>query len=210
MIKKLSDRISDASVLTESLEDTAFEYGFNSKRLQQILKYWKGDYLTKWSEKEAFLNQFSQFTTQIQGLVRCLIYIKLKHLKFYSACSLKIHYIHVKPKTTANTKVYKLILLVDKFQIIFSNLLKKSFQHGWPGSVREFYEIIPMLTKPSNDNIAFEVIVPSLPGYGWSEGASKQGLGPLKVSVVLRNLMIRLGFDKFYIQGSNELKYFDF
>jgi len=73
--------------------------------------------------------------------------------------SLNIHYIHVKPKTTANTKVYPLILL-----------------HGWPGTVREFYDIIPLLTTPSKDNIAFEVIAPSLPGYGWSEGASKTGL----------------------------------
>lgn len=37
--------------------------------------------------------------------------------------------------------------------------------HGWPGSVREFYEIIPMLTAPQKGgNIAFEVIIPSLPG----------------------------------------------
>lgn len=101
-----------------------------------------------------------------------------------SLYSLNIHYIHVKPSTTKNTKVYPLILL-----------------HGWPGSVREFYDIIPMLTKPSDNNIAFEVIVPSLPGYGWSEGAAKKGLGPLKISVVLRNLMLRVGLKKFYVQG---------
>lgn len=58
-----------------------------------------------------------------------------------------------------------------------------------------------MLTKPSEENIAFEVIVPSLPGYGFSEGAAKRGLGPLKVAVVLRNLMLKIGFDKFYVQG---------
>jgi juvenile hormone epoxide hydrolase len=97
---------------------------------------------------------------------------------------LKIHYIHVKPKTTSNTKVYPLILL-----------------HGWPGSVREFYDIIPMLASTSDDNIAFEVIAPSLPGYGWSEGAAKKGLGPLKISVIMRNLMLRLGHKKFYVQG---------
>lgn len=74
-------------------------------------------------------------------------------------------------------------------------------QHGWPGSVREFYDIIPLLTTPK-DGIAFEVIAPSLPGYGFSEGAYKQGMGPLKAAVVLRNLMIRIGFDKFYVQGT--------
>jgi len=166
VIKRLTDRINDAQTFTDPLEDTAFEYGFNSKRLKEVVNYWKGQYLPKWSERETFLNQFPQFTTQVQGL--------------------NIHYIHVKPKTNANTKVYPLILL-----------------HGWPGSVREFYEIIPLLTNPSKDNIAFEVIAPSLPGYGFSEGASKQGLGPLKTAVVMRNLMLRIGFDKFYVQGGD-------
>lgn len=61
---------------------------------------------------------------------------------------LNIHYIHVKPKQTKGVKVLPLMLL-----------------HGWPGSVREFYEIIPFLTTPrKKSNIVFEVIVPSLPG----------------------------------------------
>jgi juvenile hormone epoxide hydrolase len=42
--------------------------------------------------------------------------------------------------------------------------------HGWPGSVREFYEAIPLLTAVSKDrDFALELIVPSLPGYGFSE-----------------------------------------
>lgn len=42
--------------------------------------------------------------------------------------------------------------------------------HGWPGSVREFYESIPLLTAVSKDrDFALEVIVPSLPGYGFSD-----------------------------------------
>lgn len=61
---------------------------------------------------------------------------------------LDIHYIHVKPKETKGIKVLPLLLI-----------------HGWPGSVREFYEIIPILTTPQKGNkIAFEVIVPSIPG----------------------------------------------
>jgi len=166
VIKRLTDKLDDAPAFAEPLEDTAFEYGFNTKHLQKILNYWKGQYLPKWNEREQFLNQFPQFTTQIQGL--------------------NIHYIHVKPKTTANTKVYPLILL-----------------HGWPGTVREFYDIIPLLTTPSKDNIAFEVIAPSLPGYGWSEAASKKGLGAAKIAVVFQNLMKRIGFKKYYVQGGD-------
>ena len=51
--------------------------------------------------------------------------------------------------------------------------------HGWPGSVWEFYKILPMLTDPAayggNDDDAFEVICPSIPGYGFSEAAHQKG-----------------------------------
>lgn len=61
---------------------------------------------------------------------------------------LDIHYIHVKPKHTNQLKVKPLMLI-----------------HGWPGSIREFYEIIPLLTSPQKgSNVVFEVIVPSIPG----------------------------------------------
>lgn len=75
--------------------------------------------------------------------------------------------------------------------------------HGWPGSVREFYEIIPLLTTPNKDNIAFEVVAPSLPGFGFSDGAAKRGMGPEKMAVVLRNLMVRLELPKFFIQAGD-------
>jgi juvenile hormone epoxide hydrolase len=99
---------------------------------------------------------------------------------------LKIHFLRVKPKANSNTKVYPMILL-----------------HGWPGSIREFYEILPLLTTPSKDNIAFEVIAPSLPGYGFSEAASKQGMNTVKMAVIMKNLMQRLGYDKYYVQGES-------
>ena len=51
--------------------------------------------------------------------------------------------------------------------------------HGWPGSVWEFYKIIPMLTNPSeyggSSEDAFEVIAPSIPGFGFSEAPRKKG-----------------------------------
>ncbi|CAH2236588.1 jg23943, partial [Pararge aegeria aegeria] len=76
--------------------------------------------------------------------------------------------------------------------------------HGWPGSVREFYEAIPLLTSVSKDrNFAIEVIVPSLPGFGFSSAAIRPGLGADKMAVVFRNLMHRLGFKKYYIQGGD-------
>lgn len=77
--------------------------------------------------------------------------------------------------------------------------------HGWPGSVREFYEIIPKITTPGAiaKDVVFEVVVPCLPGYGWSQGSSKTGFGIAEMSIVLHNLMQRLGYKEYFIQGGD-------
>ncbi|RZB40630.1 juvenile hormone epoxide hydrolase-like protein, partial [Asbolus verrucosus] len=101
---------------------------------------------------------------------------------------LEIHYIHAKPKNVpSGVKILPLLLL-----------------HGWPGSVREFYEIIPLLTTVQKDkHFVFEVIAPSLPGYGFSQAAVRPGLGASQVAVVFKNLMKRLGFENYYVQGGD-------
>lgn len=170
VIDKLRAKLNDVPPLTAPLEGTAFEYGFNTDRLKQIVSYWSTTYLDKWeSGRQKFLNKFPHFHTQIQGL--------------------NMHFIHVKPSNVPKgTKVLPLLLL-----------------HGWPGSVREFYDIIPKLTTKSDDKpgFVFEVIVPSLPGYGWSQASAKKGLSPSEVAIVMKNLMSRVGFQKFYIQGGD-------
>lgn len=104
-----------------------------------------------------------------------------------SVQGLRIHYLHVKPENPDNLNVLPLLLL-----------------HGWPGSVCEFYKIIPLLTTPQpGRNFVFEVIVPSLPGYGFSEAAVRPGLGGVQVAVLFKNLMKRLDFEKFYVQGGD-------
>ncbi|XP_022088767.1 epoxide hydrolase 1-like [Acanthaster planci] len=79
--------------------------------------------------------------------------------------------------------------------------------HGWPGSFYEFYKIIPMLIDPTRhggtEDDIFEVIVPSLPGYGFSEAAHKQGLNARAAGRIFHKLMTRLGFDSYYVQGGD-------
>lgn len=76
--------------------------------------------------------------------------------------------------------------------------------HGWPGSIREFYELFPLLTTANDkSDYVFEVVAPSLPGFGWSEASAKTGYGPPEVAVVLRNLMLRLGHTRFLVQGGD-------
>ncbi|XP_047036812.1 juvenile hormone epoxide hydrolase-like [Helicoverpa zea] len=100
---------------------------------------------------------------------------------------LDVHYVHVKPKVDKNVKVLPLLLL-----------------HGWPGSVREFYEAIPLLTtvRPGYDFV-FEVIVPSLPGFGFSQAPVRRGLSSHQIAIIMRNLMQRLGHKTYYVQGGN-------
>lgn len=77
-------------------------------------------------------------------------------------------------------------------------------QHGWPGSVVEFYKMIPMLTTPRPDyDFVFEVVIPSLPGFGYSDATTKVGLGAVEIAHLMKNLMQRLGFDKWYTQGGD-------
>ena len=111
----------------------------------------------------------------------------LPHFKTNIA-GLNLHFIHVKPKSVpAGTKVLPLLMM-----------------HGWPGSVRELYAVIPLLSTPREGyNHVFEVVAPSLPGYGFSEGAARPGLGAAQMAVVMRQLMQRLGFQQFYLQGGD-------
>nr|ALO17566.1 juvenile hormone epoxide hydrolase [Scylla paramamosain] len=76
--------------------------------------------------------------------------------------------------------------------------------HGWPGSVVEFYNILPLLTTPQEGSgVAFEVICPSIPGYAFSQASAKQGLGDLQTAQIFLKLMKRLGYEKFFVQGGD-------
>jgi juvenile hormone epoxide hydrolase len=67
VIAKLRSRLNDEPRYVAPLEGVAFEYGFNTKALQDMVKYWRTTYLDKWNEREKYLNKFSQFQTMIQG-----------------------------------------------------------------------------------------------------------------------------------------------
>ncbi|XP_059057481.1 juvenile hormone epoxide hydrolase-like [Achroia grisella] len=116
---------------------------------------------------------------------------RAEHLNRYSHYKtriqgLDIHFIRETPKVK-DLKVLPLLLL-----------------HGWPSSSKEFDKIIPMLSsKRSNRDFVFEVIAADLPGFGFSEGTNKPGLNPVQIGIMMRNLMKRLGFDKFYVQGGD-------
>jgi juvenile hormone epoxide hydrolase len=67
----------------------------------------------------------------------------------------------------------------------------------------EFQKIIPLLTDPKDSDVNFELVIPSLPGYGFSDGAVRPGLGLVETAQIFVELMDRLGHKKFYIQGGD-------
>jgi pimeloyl-ACP methyl ester carboxylesterase len=76
--------------------------------------------------------------------------------------------------------------------------------HGWPGSIVEFLALIEPLTDPKDKNSpAFDVVVPSLPGFGFSGPTTTRGWGPQRMAKALVVLMDRLGYSKYGIQGGD-------
>jgi epoxide hydrolase len=79
--------------------------------------------------------------------------------------------------------------------------------HGWPGSVVEFLDVIPRLTDPETHDgsaaDAFHVVVPSLPGYGFSEPTRTRGWDVGRIASVFAELMGRLGYERYGAQGGD-------
>ncbi len=79
--------------------------------------------------------------------------------------------------------------------------------HGWPGSVVEFLDVVPRLTDPSafggRAEDAFHVVVPSLPGYGFSEPPRTPGWDVRRIAVAFIELMARLGYGRYGAQGGD-------
>ena len=79
--------------------------------------------------------------------------------------------------------------------------------HGWPGSIVEFMQVIEPLTNPTDhggsDKDAFHLVIPSLPGFGFSGKPQMTGWGVSKVAKEWVELMKRLGYDKFFAQGGD-------
>ena len=100
---------------------------------------------------------------------------------------LDIHFIHVRSKD--------------------DNALPLIVTHGWPGSIIEQLKIIDPLTNPTAHDAsasdAFHVVIPSLPGYGFSGKPTAPGWNPVSIARAWATLMQRLGYTKFVAQGGD-------
>jgi pimeloyl-ACP methyl ester carboxylesterase len=100
---------------------------------------------------------------------------------------LDIHFIHVRSK--------------------HENALPMIVTHGWPGSIIEQLKIIDPLTNPTahggSASDAFDIVIPSLPGYGFSGKPTATGWDPARIARAWVVLMQRLGYTKYVAQGGD-------
>ncbi len=79
--------------------------------------------------------------------------------------------------------------------------------HGWPGSVLELVKVIGPLTDPvargGRAEDAFDLVLPSMPGYGFSGRPSSTGWGPDRIGRAWAELMRRLGYQRYVSQGGD-------
>lgn len=79
--------------------------------------------------------------------------------------------------------------------------------HGWPGSFLEMMPIIPLLTDPASYGAdlsdSFDVVVPSMPGYGFSDRPVVRGMNTFRIAELWAGLMNELGYQRFAAQGGD-------
>jgi pimeloyl-ACP methyl ester carboxylesterase len=87
------------------------------------------------------------------------------------------------------------------------NALPMIITHGWPGSIVEMLNVVGPLTDPpaygGKAEDAFDVVIPSMPGYGFSGKPTTTGWGPDHIASAWAQLMTRLGYDHYVAQGGD-------
>jgi pimeloyl-ACP methyl ester carboxylesterase len=151
---------------------------------------------TRWPDKETDQSQGVQLAT-IQEVARywgtdydwrkCEAKLNALPQFMTEIDGLDIHFIHVRSK--------------------HENALPLIVTHGWPGSVVEQLKIVDPLTNPTahgaNASDAFHLVIPSLPGYGFSGKPTTTGWDPIRIARAWTVLMKRLGYTRFVAQGGD-------
>ena len=87
------------------------------------------------------------------------------------------------------------------------NALPLIMTHGWPGSVIELLETVGPLTDPTahggRADDAFHLVLPSIPGYGFSDEPTELNWGPIRIGQAWHELMRRLGYTRYVAQGGD-------
>jgi pimeloyl-ACP methyl ester carboxylesterase len=181
--------------MTNSDDIRAFEFHASNEDLEDLRTRLK---LARWPEKETVkdASQGVQLAT-MQKLAEYWrtdydwrkVESRLNALPQFvtNIDGLDIHFIHVRSKE--------------------ANALPLIITHGWPGSIIEELKVIGPLTDPAahggKATEAFDVVIPSLPGYGFSGKPTETGWDPQRIARAWITLMERLDYPKFVAQGGD-------
>ncbi len=153
---------------------------------------------TKWPEREQVadasqgvqletMRKLAQYWTDSHDWRKCEAKINALPNFITEIDGLDIHFIHVRSK--------------------HDNALPMIVTHGWPGSIIEQLKIIEPLTDPTAHGgsaaDAFHLVIPSLPGYGFSGKPKAPGWNPVTIGKAWATLMQRLGYKKYVAQGGD-------
>ncbi|MDX6352617.1 MAG: hypothetical protein QOF84_7407 [Streptomyces sp.] len=182
-------------VTAEATAIRPFSFEFSDADLRDLKQRIEA---TRWPEKETVPDQ-SQGTqlATVQALADYWakeydwrkVEARLKALPHFitEIDGLDIHFIHVRSQ--------------------HQNALPLIVTHGWPGSIVEQLKIIEPLTNPTayggSAADAFDVVVPSIPGYGFSGKPTEKGWSPERIARAWAELMDRLGYTRYVAQGGD-------
>jgi pimeloyl-ACP methyl ester carboxylesterase len=183
------------NAMTNKAAIRPFQVGFPETKLTELRRRIKQ---TQWPEREtvpdttqgvqlATMQKLAQYWSTDYDWRKCEA--KLKSLPHFvtEIDGLDIHFVHVRSK---HQEALPLIVT-----------------HGWPGSIIEQLKIIEPLTNPTAHGgtaaDAFHLVIPSLPGYGFSGKPTAPGWNPVRIASAWATLMQRLGYTQYAAQGGD-------
>src|SRR5919202_5105127 len=173
----------------------AFEIGFDESELTEMRRRISA---TRWPEREtvdddtqgvplATMQELARYWATEHDWRRCEAQLNALPQFTTEIDGLDIHFIHVRSQHQ------------DALPLIVT--------HGWPGSIIEQLKIIAPLTDPTShggsEADAFHLVIPSLPGHGFSAKPTATGWDPVRIARAWVVLMKRLGYDRFVAQGGD-------
>ena len=157
----------------DEIEDSGWQYGANLEYLKNLCTHWGHGF--DWKEQEDLLNNFHNYRTTIDGF----------GLHFIHERGMGGDHEHGENGDSGKGNIPILLL------------------HGWPDSFVRFLKLIPLLTAGRQNGQSFDVVVPSIPGFGFSDKPAKPGTGVNRIAELFAGLMKKLGYKKYLVHGGD-------
>jgi PAS domain S-box-containing protein len=187
--------IMEAKAIDDGAAIRPFQVKFSDTELAEMRRRIAA---TRWPEREtvdddsqgvrlALIQEVARYWATEYDWRRCEAKLNAVPQFITEIDGLPIHFIHVRSK--------------------HENALPLIVTHGWPGSILEQLKIIEPLTNPTAHGgsaaDAFHLVIPSIPGYGFSGKPSSSGWDPSRIARAWTTLMKRLGYSRFVAQGGD-------